>query len=152
PAGITPDMLKRASNFLSEKLNGKTLREMGSILDEDISIRRGELGVLFERLEQEGIALVAGNDTLIVRGTPNLLEQGSLEEIERIRQLMEQLEAKETASKLLGEVSQADGVKIFLGSENPVFQSSGHSMILTSYRNGAGTFVGAVGVIGPTRL
>lgn len=152
PAGLTPDILKRASNFLSERLSGKTLREMGSILDEDISIRRGELGALLERLEQDGIAFIAGDDTLVVRGTPNLLEQGSIEDIERVRQLMEQLEAKETASKLLEEASQADGVKIFLGAENPVFQSSGHSMILTPYRNGAGTFVGAVGVIGPTRL
>lgn len=152
PAGLTPEILKRASNFLSERLNGKTMKEMTAILDEDISLRRGELGALLEKLEQEGIAFFTGNDTLIVRGNANLVKEGSIEEIERIRHLMEQLEAKETASKLLGEVSQADGVKIFLGSENPVFQSSGHSMILTPYRNGAGTFVGAVGVIGPTHL
>jgi heat-inducible transcriptional repressor len=152
PAGMTPDILKQASNFMSERLYGKTFSEMRNAIKEEIKARRGELGDVMTRIVEEGLALETGDGTLIVRGASNLLDQNSIQDIERVRQLMEQLEAKETVSKLLDEASHADGVKIFLGAENPVFQGSGHSLILTPYRNGAGSFVGAVGVIGPTRL
>ncbi len=152
PMGITPDILKQASNFLSERLYGKTFAEMREAIKTEIGARRGELGDMMTRIVEEGLALPTGDGTLIVRGTANLLDQNSLQDLERVRQLMEQLEAKETVSRLLDEASQADGVKIFLGAENPVFRGSGYSLILTPYRNGAGSFVGAVGVIGPTRL
>ncbi len=152
PAGITPDILKQASNFLSERLYGKTFGEMRGAITNEIKQRRGELGELMSRIVEEGLATQSGDGTLIVRGASNLLDQNSINDLDRVRLLMEQLEAKETVSKLLEEAGQADGVKIFIGSENPVFGGSGHSLILTPYRNGAGSFVGAVGVIGPTRL
>ncbi len=152
PAGITPDILKQASNFLSERLYGKTISEMRDVIRQEISAREGELGQLMTRIVEEGLALQTGDGTLIVRGAAKLLDQSSLQDLERVRMLMEQLEAKETVSKLLDQASQADGIKIFLGAENPVFQDGGYSLILRPYRNGAGSFVGAVGVIGPTRL
>lgn len=152
PSGITPDILKQASNFLSERLYGKTFGEMRNSIKEEISLRRGELGDLMTKIVEEGLATQTGDGTLIVRGTSKLLDQGSINNFDRVRLLMEQLEAKETVSKLLDEAGQADGVKIFIGAENPVFGSSGHSLIITPYTNGSGNFVGAIGVIGPTRL
>lgn len=151
PAGITPDILKQASNFLSERLYGKTMGEMRTSIKDEIVHRRGELGDLMAKIIEEGLAMQTGDGTLIVRGTANLLESGAVHDLDRVRLLMEQLEAKETVSKLLDEAGHADGVKIFIGAENPVF-GSGHSLILTPYSNGAGNFVGAIGVIGPTRL
>jgi heat-inducible transcriptional repressor len=151
PPGITPDILKQASNFLSERLYGKTFSEMRASIKDEIVLRRGELGSLMSKIVEDGLATQAGDGTLIVRGTANLLDQSAIHDLDRVRLLMEQLEAKETASKLLEEAGQADGVKIFIGAENPVF-GSGHSLILTPYSNGAGNFVGAIGVIGPTRL
>jgi heat-inducible transcriptional repressor len=150
PPGVTPDMLKQASNFLSERLYGKTIAEMRNLIKEEIAQRRGELGDMMTRIVEEGLATKGGDGTLIVRGTSKLLDQHSLQDIEHVRMLMEQLEAKETVSKLLDEAGAADGVKIFIGAENPIFR--GHSLILTPYGDGAGNFVGAVGVIGPMRL
>ena len=150
PPGVTPDMLKQASNFLSERLYGKTITEMRELIKQEIAQRRGELGDHITRVIEEGLAMKGTDGTLIVRGTANLLDQNSLHDIEHVRLLMEQLEAKETVSKLLDEAGAADGVKIFIGAENPIFR--GHSLILTPYGDGAGNFVGAVGVIGPTRL
>lgn len=152
PIGITPDILKQASNFLSERLYGKTFAEMRESIKAEIAARKGELGGLMTRIVEDGLALQTGDGTLIVRGTANLLDQSAMQDLEHVRRLMEQLEAKETVSRLLEEASAADGVKIFLGAENPVFRGSSYSLILTPYRNGAGSFVGAVGVIGPTRL
>lgn len=152
PAGITPDILKQASAFMSERLYGKTFSEMRDTIRLEITARRGELGELMTRIVEDGLALQTGDGTLIVRGTANLLDQNSLEDLDHVRHLMEQLEAKETVSRLLEEAAQANGVKIFLGAENPVLRGSSYSLILTPYRGGAGSFVGAVGVIGPARL
>jgi len=150
PVGITPDILKQASHFLSERLYGKTFAEMRGAIAEEINARRSELGALMTHIIEEGLATQAGDGTLIVRGTANLLDQNNLQDLDRVRLLMEQLESKETVSKLLEQASGADGVKIFIGAENPVF--SGHSLILTPYGDAAGKFVGAIGVIGPLRL
>lgn len=150
PPGTTPDILKQASNFLSERLYGKTFSEMRDALKAEIGLRRDELGTLMTSIIEDGLATQAGDGTLIVRGASNLLDQNSLQNLDRIRILMEQLEAKETVSKLLDEAGLADGVKIFIGSENPI--GSDHALILSPYRNGKGSFVGAVGVIGPTHL
>lgn len=152
PAGITPDILKQASNFLSDRLYGKTMAEMRSDIREEIASRRGALGDLMSQVVEEGLATQIADGTLIVRGTANLLDQSAIQNLDRVRALMEQLEAKETVSRLLDEAGQADGVKIFIGAENPVFAGTGHSLILTPYTNAMGGFIGAIGVIGPTRL
>lgn len=152
PPGITPDILKQASNFLSERLYGKTLGEMRGAIREEIAARRGELGEFMSAIIEEGLATPMADGTLIVRGTANLLDTESIQNLDRVRVLMEQLEAKETVSKLLEEAVQADGVKIFIGAENPVFGSAGHSLILTPYGKQNGSYIGAIGVIGPTRL
>ena len=48
--------------------------------------------------------------------------------------------------------SAAEGVRIFIGSENKLFSLSGSSTIIAPYRDGEGRIVGVIGVIGPTRL
>jgi heat-inducible transcriptional repressor len=152
PPGMTADMLKRAGAFLSERLYGKTIAEMRSVIIEEIRARQSELGELTTRIIEDGLAVQSGDGKLIVRGSANLLSPDALNDLERIRALMQQLESKETVQKLLGEASNAGGVKIYIGTENPVFRTSGHTMILTPYTNGTNRVVGAIGVIGPTRL
>jgi heat-inducible transcriptional repressor len=53
---------------------------------------------------------------------------------------------------LLGRAESAEGVRIFIGSENKLFSLSGSSTIIAPYGDGAGHIVGVLGVIGPTRL
>ena len=45
-----------------------------------------------------------------------------------------------------------DAVRVFIGSENPLFSLSGSSLIVAPYMNAERKVVGALGVIGPTRL
>lgn len=152
PQGMTPDMLKRAGAFLSERLYGKTIAEMRGAILEEIRARQSELGALTTKVIEEGVAMRTGDGKLIVRGSANLLSPAALDGLDHIRGLMEQLEAQETVSKLLGEAAQAGGVKIYIGAENPIFRATGHTMILAPYTNGANSVVGAIGVIGPMRL
>lgn len=151
PAGTTPDMLVQAGLFLSEKLHGSSIGQMRENLKKEIATRRNELGDLTSTIIESGLAMQMNDGTFIVRGTSNLLNEESLQNLDRVRLLMENLERRETAAKLLGEAESAGGVKIFIGAENPVFNESGYSLILSPYRNTEG-IVGAIGVIGPTRL
>ena len=54
--------------------------------------------------------------------------------------------------ELLDQAQQGEGVRVFIGSENRLFSMSGSSMIVAPYMNGEKKVIGAVGVIGPTRL
>ncbi|MEM9469766.1 MAG: heat-inducible transcriptional repressor HrcA [Pseudomonadota bacterium] len=153
PEGITTDILKQAGAFLSEKLYGKSFGDMKNAITEEIKARRSELGGLTQKVIEAGLAIQLDDGKLIVRGRSNLLQdKQAVQDIERLQFLMEQLEAKETISKLLEDASDANGVKIYIGSENKIFEGSGHSLILSPYTNGSNTIVGAIGVIGPTRL
>ena len=53
---------------------------------------------------------------------------------------------------LLGRAEQAEGVRIFIGSENKLFSLSGSSPSSRPIATPSGRIVGVLGVIGPTRL
>ncbi len=90
---------------------------------------------------------------MIVRGRSNLLE-GSAEsqDFDRIRSLFDDLERKRDIAEFLELTEEGDGVRIFIGSENKLFSLSGSSLVVSPYMNADRKIIGAVGVIGPTRL
>ena len=73
-------------------------------------------------------------------------------DLERIRTLFQALETKEAMLKMLDAANAAEGVQIFIGAENELFGLSGCSMVIAPYRNSREKIIGAVGVIGPTRI
>ena len=90
---------------------------------------------------------------LIVRGQANLLEQpGALADLERIRKLFDDIENKRDLVDVLGLAEKAEGVRIFIGSENKLFSMSGSSLIVAPFKNDEEKIVGVLGIIGPTRL
>ncbi|MEM8833094.1 MAG: heat-inducible transcriptional repressor HrcA [Pseudomonadota bacterium] len=151
--GTTNDMLREAGNFLSEKLYGRTIGEMHKVIEKEIADRRHEMSDLMTRVIDAGLASKLDDGKLIVRGTAQLLQDPQArEDVENLKDLMEKLESQETVSKLLDEAGNADGVKIYIGSENSIFEGTGHSLILSPYRNSNNNVIGAIGVIGPMRL
>ncbi|MEQ9360665.1 MAG: heat-inducible transcriptional repressor HrcA, partial [Rhodospirillales bacterium] len=118
---------------------------------------RIELDELTARVVENGLALLAGggpdSGSLIVRGQSKLLDDvNAVEDLERIRLLFDQLEQKQGMLRLLEATGDADGVQIFIGADNTLFNVSGCAMVVRSYRNEQQQIVGAVGVIGPTRM
>ena len=90
---------------------------------------------------------------LIVRGQARLLESvDAAGDLERIRLLFEDIERKEELITLLDKARDGDGVRLFIGAENPLFSLSGSSVIVAPYMNSDQEIIGALGVIGPTRL
>lgn len=160
PAGVTSSQLTEAANFLNAHLAGQTLGEVRSQLQKVKETVRGELDLLSQDLVERGLASWSGGDAedknptqLIVRGRANLLEGlAGAEDIDRLRMLFDDLEKKDSMIELLSLAETGPGVRIFIGSENKLFSLSGSSLIVAPYRDGDDRIIGAVGVIGPTRL
>lgn len=156
PPGITASALAEVGNYVSARLSGLTLPDAQRRLAEEISAGKAALDRAARELIDRGLALWsqdgAQRPVLIVRGQANLLEPGAAEDLERVRQLLEELEGKEEIVRLLDAARAGEGMKIFIGSENKLFALSGSSVIAAPYRGRDGKVVGVVGVIGPTRL
>ena len=157
PLGVPSSALTEAGNFLNSRIRGRTLAEARLELETALGEARTELDQLTQKVISAGIASWSGGENedrqLIVRGHANLLEDlHALEDLERVRLLFDDLETKRGVIDLLGRAETAEGVRIFIGSENKLFSLSGSSTIISPYRDAAGHIVGVLGVIGPTRL
>lgn len=148
--------LRQAANYLNAHLAGKTLSDASKTLEKELASHRAELDALTERVVTSGLACLTPQESgghLIIRGQANLLEDvTALTDLERIRNLFEALETRETMLNLLQETTQAEGVQIFIGSGNQLFNHAGCTMIVSPYRNADSTMIGALGVIGPSRM
>jgi len=137
PPGQTPSSMREAANFINSLAEGRTISELGDAISREMKTRRQEIDVLARELVESGAAIWENKgestERLIVRG---------FDDLERKRDIAEFLDLTEAG----------DGVRIFIGSENKLFSLSGSSLVVSPYMNADRKIVGAVGVIGPTRL
>ncbi|MEP9370529.1 heat-inducible transcriptional repressor HrcA [Mesorhizobium sp. KR1-2] len=158
PAGVTASQLIEASNYLNAHVRGRTLAEARDEIARLKDETKAALDTLSQELVQRGLAVWAGADSglparLIVRGRANLLENLTAQaDIELLKHLFEDLETQEGMVQLLDLAEAGSGVRIFIGSENKLFSLSGSSLVVAPYRDKDARVIGALGVIGPTRL
>ncbi|MEE8515768.1 MAG: heat-inducible transcriptional repressor HrcA [Alphaproteobacteria bacterium] len=156
PVGVPPSALVEAGNFLNARMAGRTLAEARGLIAEDLKEHRVQIDHLTGDLVKAGLATWGGKDKgdyLIVRGQAHLLENiTAIEDLERIRTLFQALETRETMSRLLELTNLAEDVQIFIGADNELFSLVGCSMIVAPFAKGPEKIVGAIGVIGPTRM
>jgi heat-inducible transcriptional repressor len=157
PAGLPTSSLTEAANFLNARIRGKTLAEARTELEQALAAAQSELDQLTQKVVADGLASWSGGDgderKLIIRGQAHLLEDLKvIEDLERVRLLFDDLESRREVIELLGRAERAEGVRIFIGSENKLFSLSGSSTIISPYHDRAGRIIGVIGVIGPTRL
>lgn len=157
PIGQTPSSMREAANFLNAMAVGVTISELRGRISQEIGLRRQELDVLARDLVETGLAVWENEgeqtERLIVRGRANLLEGAEdTEALERVRALFDDLERKRDIADFLELTDEGEGVRIFIGSENKLFSLSGSSLVVSPYMNSDRKIIGAVGVIGPTRL
>ena len=158
PLGLSASTMVEASNYLNAHIAGRTLGEARSAIRSRFANAQNELDELAKSLVDQGLATWAGATSnqmpqLIVRGRGNLLENiDAQNDLDRLRHLFNELETKEGMMQLLELAETGEGVKIFIGSENKLFSLSGSSVVVAPYRDSDQRIIGAVGVIGPTRL
>lgn len=157
PPGQTPSSMREAANFLNSIAEGRRLSELRPLIAAQIALNRQEIDVLARDLVENGLALWenAGErgERLIVRGQANLIDADpeSLN-LDRIRTLFDDLERKRDIADFLEMTETGEGVRIFIGSENKLFSLSGSTLVVSPYMNADRKIIGAIGVIGPTRL
>jgi len=157
PPGQTPSSMREAANFLNALIEGRTLSDLQGAVKTEIAARRQEIDTLAHDLVESGLAVWQNkgdrHERLLVRGRANLLD-GDAEEADltRIRTLFDDLERKRDIAEFLELTEDGEGVRIFIGSENKLFSLTGSSLVVSPYMNADRKIVGAVGVIGPTRL
>ena len=157
PIGTTPSSLREAANFVNSIVKGGTLAELRSTINSQIERHRQEIDEITRQMVESGMA-VWDQDTdhferLIVRGRANLINpEVEEEELERIKVLFDDLELKRDIAEFLELTDSGEGVRIFIGSENKLFSLTGSSLVVSPYMNAERKIIGAVGVIGPTRL
>lgn len=156
PLGVPPSALQQASNYLNARLAGQTLADFRTNMAAEIARDRNTLDELAASIIEAGLATWGGEGrggNLIVRGQGRLLaDVTQIENLASIQTLFERLEAQETMLRLLELAETSDGVRIFIGAESGLFGSAGVSMIVAPARNSTNRIVGAIGVIGPTRI
>ncbi len=156
PPGVPPSALQQAGNYLNARMAGRPIGEFRRVVAEEMAANRTELDVLGQQIVETGLATWSAEGrggSLIVRGQARLLSDVTqIERLTAIQALFERLEAQETMLRLLELAEQSDGVRIFIGAESGLFSTSGISMVVSPARNEIGRIVGAIGVIGPTRI
>jgi len=158
PKGLPHTSLVEAGNYLATRLKGRSLQEASSEIRAELLDRRAQLDEAAAEMVERGLAKWSGSlpgrdRSLIIQGQANLLEDaGAAEDMERVRQLFEVLERQQGLLDILDSTREAEGVRLFIGSENSLFPLSGSSVIVAPYMNASKQVIGALGVIGPTRL
>jgi heat-inducible transcriptional repressor len=156
PAGVPPSALEHAGNYLNARLAGRALPELRRAVEQEMAADRSQLDVLSAEVVRAGLAIWTSEGrggSLIVRGQANLLaDVTQIENLAAIQRLFDRLERQETMLRLLELAEQSEGVRIFIGAESGLFGTSGVATVVAPARNTGGRIVGAIGVIGPTRI
>ena len=162
PSGLPTSAMAEASNYLNARLRGRTLDSARHEIVEELESRRAELDALTAKIISEGLATLAEpadsvrraeEKVLIVRGASHLLDSVEAQtDLERVRNLFDDIERKNDLIRLLELAKEGDGVRIFIGSENRLFSLSGSSIVAAPYADAKGKIVGVIAVLGPTRL
>lgn len=157
PENMPQSALTEAANYLNARLSGRTLEEVRAVISAELMEHRAQLDELSTKVVEAGLATWANekkeSGTLIVRGRANLLDDvTAMAELDRVRSLFEALDSREGFVQLLESTEGAEGVQIFIGAENELFHNTECSMIVAPYRDKSSRFIGAIGVIGPSRI
>jgi heat-inducible transcriptional repressor len=153
---FTQEELDQAANFLNAEFRGWSL---GTIRLEVFKRLEADT-ILCDRLLKNVATLfvwgaLSEEETgpLFVDGTAKILERPEFEDVQKIKQLVKTLEEKAKLVRILGACLQTPeaGVRILIGRENSEKQMQHCTLVVAPlhYRDRA---VGALGVVGPTRM
>ena len=156
PLDVSPAALTEAGNYMTATVCGLTLAEARLRIEREMAAERAALDGAARALIERGLAVWSEDGerrpVLIVRGQGRLIDAAAAADLERVRDLLDDLEGKQEIAQLLDSAREGDATRIFIGAENKLFALSGSSVIARPFHNTDGRVVGVVGVIGPTRL
>ncbi len=152
PRGAGAPELERSANYLNTLIADLTLPEAQARVKAELLRDRAELSDLEARalsLGAQAVQLEA--PSMHIEGQASLLEDKVLgQDLSRIRALFRALEEKELLLAVLDRTLEAQELRIFIGAESGIVEPD-LAIVAAPYRVN-GEVVGALGVIGPTRM
>lgn len=160
PKGITNSALIEATNYINSKIFGKNLSEVKISITKELEKHSTEIEKLSAQLVSEGIAIRSkdkGEDHFLINRRDFIYGKvDKKEELTRLDTLLNELQNKENFINILRNTSEGTGVHVFIGSNTEMFNLSGCSMIVAPLKHRPKdknvSTLGAIGVIGPSRL
>lgn len=146
--------LMQAANYLNSHFAGLRLDDIRDRLLTEMRAAGSEINRLLANsieLAAASFAPQAGADDVLVSGQTNLMACADLADVGRLRDLFETFQHKNELLQLLEVCARAPGVRLFIGEESGFTALDGCSVVTASY-GVDGRVLGAVGVIGPTRM
>jgi heat-inducible transcriptional repressor len=152
PQDVSWSELNQATRYINTKFTGVTLEEIRNKIQDEVDFQNDGIDRLTKCVIEEGLGykVPESANNVIVKGQSNLVEQSA--EIADFGDLLRKLDEKKTLKTILDKSIEAQGVQIFIGTETDMFKMSGCSMIVSPYKNARKNIVGAIGVIGPSRM
>ncbi len=149
---VTSSVLGKATKYINTQLSGSSLNDIRTKLQNELDLQKEGLDEITKDIVKQGIGFVINeNDNkVIVKGQSNLLSKAG--EILDLEDLLRKLDEKKTLKDLLDKSVNGKGVQIFIGAETKMFEMAGCSLIISPYQNAKKSLVGAIGVIGPSRM
>jgi heat-inducible transcriptional repressor len=149
------DELKRAANFLSDHLRGRSVQQARR----EILRQLEETHEHMNQIMKDAIALAhqlfdaPKDDTIeyVIAGETNLMSFAELSNVEKLRRLFETFNEKRDFLHLLDQSLRAEGVQIFIGHESGYRTLDDCSVVMAPYAADEAV-AGVLGVIGPTRM
>jgi heat-inducible transcriptional repressor len=150
---MSQDDLDRASRYLTDLLEGRTLGEVRRLLVTQMAEEKAQYDhMLAQALRLGAEALKSeGEVDVYVAGAAHMADQPEFADIDKMKTLFRAFEEKSKLVKILDECLTGEDIKVFIGHEVPVRDIEGLSVIAAPYRRGSRP-LGVLGVLGPTRM
>jgi heat-inducible transcriptional repressor len=152
PIDVSSSVLNQATKYINTKLTGLTLDEIRTKIQDELDCQEEGVDKRAKGLLENGLGFVINehDNKVIVHGQSTLFAKA--EEIADLRDLLRKLDEKKTLKVILDKSVAAQGMQIFIGAETKMFEMAGCSIIVSPYQNAKKKLVGAIGVLGSSRM
>ena len=144
--------LQRATNYFNQHFSGKSFSEVLTTLSNELDTLQTDMSKLMQAAVEIGVRGSEVAETVHIRGEHRLLGVSDLTaDMDRLRQMFELFEEKTELMQLMDVSSRSQGVQIFIGGDSRLVPMEDLSVITAPYQLN-GKIIGALGVIGPSRM
>jgi heat-inducible transcriptional repressor len=146
--------LQRLANCLNSEFLGKDIKAVRTAIVKEMEDTKANMDrIMLHAIEMANKVFQEEADSpdFVMAGEINLMNYEEMADIGRLRQLFEAFNEKRSILQLLDHSLKAPGVQIFIGKESG-FDALDDCSLVTATYSANDEVLGALGVIGPTRM
>ena len=147
-ANINSKKLDSCVKYLNENFAGIELKNIPQILTKSLETIRGEIDTALKVLNN---FIYPDVDDFYITGQRKLVDSQDFYDIEKVKNLVELFEKKQTLKEILTNCISNENIQIYIGNESGSELLADCSVISAPYKKDNKT-VGVLGVIGPKRM